>query len=80
MRRPGIHTPCADVCALNVNTVVMDSGLAPSGAPRNDGGMNYPAFANASAGNGPSTRSTSAESQYSLISLTLPFSSRQTMQ
>ena len=33
-----------------------------------------------SAGNGPSTRSTSAESQYSLISLILPFSMRQTMQ
>ena len=40
----------------------------------------YPAFANASAGNGPSTRSTNAESQYSLISLILPFSIRQTMQ
>ena len=33
-----------------------------------------------SAGNGPSTRSTSAESQYSLICLILPSSMRQTMQ
>jgi len=57
-----------------------DSGFAPAGAPRNDGGLFYPAFANASAGNGPSTRSTNAESQYSLICLTLPFSIRQTMQ
>ena len=34
----------------------------------------------AASGNGPSTRSTSAESQYSLICLILPFSIRNTMQ
>src|SRR5262249_17069894 len=39
-----------------------------------------PAASLRSCGNGPSTRSTSAESQYSLISLILPFSMRHTMQ
>ena len=42
--------------------------------------LRYAAATFRSAGNGPSTRSTSAESQYSLISLILPFSIRQTMQ
>jgi len=42
--------------------------------------LRYAAATFRSCGNGPSTRSTSAESQYSLISLILPFSIRQTMQ
>src|SRR5712671_5488551 len=40
----------------------------------------WPAPSLRSSGNGPSTRSTRAESQYSLISLILPPSTRQTMQ
>ena len=40
----------------------------------------YPAIRLCVSGNGPSTRSTSAESQYSLIILILPLSIRHTMQ
>ena len=51
---------------------------APQGA--GEGAAHYAAAIFRSSGNGPSTRSTSAESQYSLISLILPSSMRQTMQ
>jgi hypothetical protein len=53
----------------------MGAGNA-AGAPRRSSSTAHPAASLRASGNGPSTRSTSAESQYSLMSLILPFSIR----